>query len=505
MRIVPFIVIVVILMGSFAGLMTFSPVNGFSSLNTMELTESSATKYNVSFVENGLPSGISWGVVVNNTTYLTDGNILVTYFANGTFNYTVEVLNQSYRPVAASGAFLVSGHPLQIPVSFEAVLYPVLFNEKGLPVGLTWSVSLGNRTLSTTTGNNGTGDYLIFYVINGTYTWKIPIVGGYIASPENGTVKVNGNFNVFNIYFVQIYSQVVFIAYGLPVNASWFVIFNGSIKYSTYPDIIFISKFGNFSYEVGTNSTSYHVNPSKGFVVVNSFDVYVRLHFWSRNYTVEFVEKGLPLGDKWSVSAGPYSNTSTSSNLDLSIPNGTYPYSVVSFNKTYEPVNSTGLLVINGSSVVVNVVFKRIIYSVIFYRSGPPVLPWAVAMTGEQIRSNNSTIIFHEPPGNYTYTVTIFNKNYSVVNQEGIVFVTNNMNVSVIITPVTYEIEFLENGLSSSQTWSVTLGNNTVSGTGDSILFSEMNGTYPYSVNKEYGYSIFPQFGIVTVDGSNVT
>ncbi|MEM3859652.1 MAG: hypothetical protein QW478_09665, partial [Candidatus Micrarchaeaceae archaeon] len=289
-KIASFIVMIIVLIGSFAGVFVLSSGDGSDSLGGTRVVESSVPRYNVSFMENGLPEGVMWGIDVNNTSYLTETSVLVTQFPNGTFNYTVEVLNQSYRPIATNGAFVVSGHPLQIPVSFEAVLYPVVFNEKGLPVGLTWSVSLGNRTLSTTTGNNGTGDYLIFYVINGTYTWKIPIVGGYIASPENGTVKVNGNFNVFNIYFVQIYSQVVFIAYGLPVNASWFVIFNGSIKYSTYPDIIFISKFGNFSYEVGTNSTSYHVNPSKGFVVVNSFDVYVRLHFWSRNYTVEFVE-----------------------------------------------------------------------------------------------------------------------------------------------------------------------------------------------------------------------
>ncbi|MEM3829412.1 MAG: hypothetical protein QXP36_09410, partial [Conexivisphaerales archaeon] len=181
-KIASFIVMIMILIGSFAEVLVLSPADGFGSLGGSGIAGSSAPRYNVSFMESGLPDGVMWGIDVNNTSYLTETSILVTQFPNGTFNYTVEVLNESYHPIATNGAFVVSGHPLQIPVSFEAVLYPVVFNEKGLPVGLTWSVSLGNRTLSTTTGNNGTGDYLIFDVINGTYTWKIPIVGGYIAS-----------------------------------------------------------------------------------------------------------------------------------------------------------------------------------------------------------------------------------------------------------------------------------------------------------------------------------
>ncbi|MEM3907096.1 MAG: hypothetical protein QXZ17_09595 [Nitrososphaerota archaeon] len=124
-------------------------------------------------------------------------------------------------------------------------------------------------------------------------------------------------------------------------------------------------------------------------------------------------------------------------------------------------------------------------------------------MSGEQKRSNNSSIIFHEPPGNYTYTVTIFNKNYSAINQEGFVFVTNNMNITVLIIPVTYEIEFLENGLSGNQSWSVTVGNNTSSGAGDSLLFSEMNGTYHYVISPPQNYSVSPSSGNITVNGTD--
>ncbi|MEM3191623.1 MAG: hypothetical protein QW292_05930, partial [Candidatus Parvarchaeota archaeon] len=77
------------------------------------------------------------------------------------------------------------------------------------------------------------------------------------------------------------------------------------------------------------------------------------------------------------------------------------------------------------------------------------------------------------------------------------------MNITVIITPVTYEIEFLENGLSSSQKWLVTIGNKTSSGTGDSILFSEMNGTYHYVISPPQNYSVSPSSGNITVNGTD--
>ncbi|MEM3846638.1 MAG: hypothetical protein QXU98_13165, partial [Candidatus Parvarchaeota archaeon] len=57
--------------------------------------------------------------------------------------------------------------------------------------------------------------------------------------------------------------------------------------------------------------------------------------------------------------------------------------------------------------------------------------------------------------------------------------------------------------LNSSQRWSVTIGNNTSSGTGDSILFSEMNGTYHYVISPPQNYSVSPSSGNITVNGTD--
>ena len=61
------------------------------------------------------------------------------------------------------------GHPVDISVLFKEVVYPVIFNEKGLPSGVVWSVSVDGSNKSATTGSNGTGDYVIFGLMNGSY------------------------------------------------------------------------------------------------------------------------------------------------------------------------------------------------------------------------------------------------------------------------------------------------------------------------------------------------
>ena len=64
--------------------------------------------------------------------------------------------------------------------------YKVTFNESGLPAGTTWSVTLNGSTMSSTTNTAS------FTEANGTYSYSIGSVSGYMVSPSSGTVTING-------------------------------------------------------------------------------------------------------------------------------------------------------------------------------------------------------------------------------------------------------------------------------------------------------------------------
>jgi hypothetical protein len=64
---------------------------------------------------------------------------------------------------------------------------------------------------------------------------------------------------------------------------------------------------------------------------------------------------------------------------------------------------------------------------------------------------------------------------------------------------------FVESGLPSSRSWSVTLNGTKISSTTSTVLFSEPNGTYAFSVGPGVGYAANPSSGPVTVRGGPVS
>lgn len=65
-------------------------------------------------------------------------------------------------------------------------------------------------------------------------------------------------------------------------------------------------------------------------------------------------------------------------------------------------------------------------------------------------------------------------------------------------------VDFHSN-LPAGEEWSVTLGNVTKTSSDSTMVFTEYNGTYPYSVRSSIGFSPAPANGTVTVDGGTVS
>ncbi|MEM4067534.1 MAG: hypothetical protein QXV17_11835 [Candidatus Micrarchaeaceae archaeon] len=129
------------------------------------------------------------------------------------------------------------------------------------------------------------------------------------------------------------------------------------------------------------------------------------------------------------------------------------------------------------------------------------------------VPANGTDYLIISPPNNvsstnYNVSVLLGNKSYQLTGttESGspVEYILSGNSTSLEVTK-TYSVTFTERGLPSGTSWSVTLNGVQGSSVSPAIIFYEPNGTYLYSINKEYGYSIFPQFGIVTVDGSNVS
>lgn len=145
--------------------------------------------YEVSFIENGLPSGTSWNLNISGiNSGPINGSQYVVFLQNGSYNFTIFTVNKDYRTLNETGDILINGTPQRVDVHFLPVLFVVRFAETGLPEGTIWSVTLnGKGTLST---SNNT---LIFSVTNGTYDYLIPSASNYSPSNHTGSVTVNGS------------------------------------------------------------------------------------------------------------------------------------------------------------------------------------------------------------------------------------------------------------------------------------------------------------------------
>lgn len=153
----------------------------------------STADYNITFSESGLATGTQWSVTLGSTTSnATTGNITFEV-GNGSYGFSVSpVSGYSGRPL--SGNVTVSGSSQNVTIDWNTSSYAVLFTEIGLD-GESWSVTLGNKTVST----NATS--INFLVPNGTYSFTITAPSNYTLNSTAGKLIVNGTSKLMNVTF----------------------------------------------------------------------------------------------------------------------------------------------------------------------------------------------------------------------------------------------------------------------------------------------------------------
>ncbi|MHB8361112.1 MAG: ice-binding family protein, partial [Thermoplasmataceae archaeon] len=425
-----------------------------------------------------LPQNIFWQVasgVALGTSSVFSGVIL-----SATDITIADTATLTGRAMAQTDVTLI-GDTVTAPTNVTVANYNVTFTETGLSSGTQWNVTLnGKLSSSTTTTNN-------FTEINGAYAYTVGTVKGYKELPLAGNITVSGA-NVFQtITFVaknKTAYNVTFTETGLPIGNEWNVTINGTTTSSRTTTVVFAEFNGTFTYNIFAGK-EYKVSAFTGSLNVTGKSVNISVTFTAETYNVTFTEIGLTVGTAWNVIMNT-NKSSTTTQLNFTAFNGTYAFTVVSISG-YNELPASGYVTVIGQHAYQTITFvaiPKVAYNVTFTETGlPSDIQWNVTLNGTTTSSVTSTIVFAEFNGTFNYTV-FNNSEFKANPSSGKVNVSaKSVNVSIVYTPVTFNVTFTESGLPSSTAWYVNItGHDSGAITGSTYKVSLMNGTYAYTI-----------------------
>ncbi|MCI4343662.1 MAG: thermopsin family protease [Thermoplasmata archaeon] len=358
---------------------------------------------------------------------------------------------------------------------------------------------------------------VVVYLAQGVnFTWDG--IGNYWSDWTGGNpYSVSAQFSDTAPAPAFLLSWLSFVAHGLTPGARWTVAvashsYTGSAALVVIP--AWVLPDGTLSYGV-VPPTGWGVTPRSGHLVFTGTNRTVDLNFTLPEYTVEFLETGLPPGTSWTASfAGVTAGglvSGGSALLSFTEPNGTYVASVSAVPGYFEGAIGPGSeLTIDGANRTVAVPFDRFTYPLTLYETGLPVgWEWGATVNGTYQGSNASTLGWVEPNGSFPYLLSAipgwhedsvpYHGNFSISNR--------TLEVLVAWFPERYSVTFTERGLPNDTSWTVVFDGRNETLTGSSISFPVANGSYSYRVfaTLPTTFSGDPPYGNVTVSGNAST
>ncbi|MDE1853234.1 MAG: fibronectin type III domain-containing protein [Thaumarchaeota archaeon] len=236
-------------------------------------------------------------------------------------------------------------------VVIGAQTYTATFTESGLPSGTSWQVQVGSAI------NSSTSNTITFQLKNGTYSFSVSSVPGYLANPSGGPLIIAGSDISKSIDFTKNSFAVTFLESGLPTGSSWTVTLDGTPQSSTTSTVIFLNVTnGQHQYTVSASS-GYAPSPPSGLVQVTGGDQTVPVSFVKNSFKVTFEETGLPSGLSWDIALdGSKLASSSSSIVFFSVPNGFHSY-IVGAPFGYQASPPHGNFSVSGNDVNVSISF----------------------------------------------------------------------------------------------------------------------------------------------------
>lgn len=335
------------------------------------------------------------------------GNFWWNYLGNGT-----EVYNNS-------GLIYVGGDA--VPLIHH--VFRVTFHEVGLPQGIQWYVILGNGSIDIA----GNSSSITFYEPNGTYYIEL-YSQGYIANQSSGLVIVTGADQSFNVSFARGY-LLRFEEAGLPNNTQWSISVNGFTGYGSGGTIEFLATNGSYNYAVA-GVQGFYPEASTGTFVITGSNLTVKISFIPFTFQGSFSETGLQSGTLWGVFINGHEFYSRTTSIGISLPNGSYDYSILG-GKGYSVNNPFGTVTVSNGTFSSAIVFSAQNFTLTFTESGlASGSTWSVTIGGKRISSTNQSISMQESAGVYNFTVSS-PSGYSSTPSSGKVDVNANVSMPI--------------------------------------------------------------------------
>ncbi len=240
-----------------------------------------------------------------------------------------------------------------------------------------------------------------------------------------------------------------------------------------------------------------------GMGSINAYSMLTDLS--GKKYNVSFVETGMSPSNGWSVQVAGISHASVGAYVNFSLINGSYSFKVpwVGYNVS-DPV--AGTFTVNGKNVSISLQFKRG-YEVNF-NLNPNVYPagkgWSIKAWNYTESSINSSMLLYFPNGSYNYSVIPADPNYYGSSGNFTVNGTSQ-SIGVQFTRGTFNVTFIQQGLPSQQSWSVTADNTTKTSQGSDITFALLGGTYSFTIHPSGKFVANRTFMTFDTAGANRT
>jgi YVTN family beta-propeller protein len=274
---------------------------------------------------------------------------------------------------------------------------------------------------------------------------------------------------------------------------------------------------GGSYYFVADPVANYSVSPSSGWITVGVGGVTTWLFYNPiPSAVVTFTDHGsLPAGQRWSVTLGGSTESTTSATLSFTKPSGTYRYLVSGPNgRRVVGIPESGIAVLNGTGAVASLSFtKGASYRVTFDERGlPKGTNWCVSFGAEVCSSGTSVAFTGLPPGSYPYSVPArAGQTVTAALGKSALPLSGRLTVSTRGLTVTltfvhpYAVTFVESGLPNGSSWSVKVGSDRISSATDSIVFELANGSHGFQIGAISGYAHASNPHVAKVVGGPVT
>jgi hypothetical protein len=392
----------------------------------------------VNFTELGLPPGWIWSVEAAGQTFSGNGSSIYVLFANGTHGYRVPPV-RNYYPRPASGGFTINGPgPLTIPIEFASLptSFPVSFTETGLPLGANWSVEVRGTPFYSV---NAT---VVAYEPNGSYSYNVTPVSGFVARPAHGGFVVAGTgFTVTISYSANATAparfEVAFTENGLPANTLWSVAVRNLTLSSETATLTFVESNGTYLFAVGPVK-NFTAHPPRGGFAVNGSSASAILIQFSQNrsipptYPVIWSEHGLPNGTPWSISVRHELYTSSSAFIIVGERSGNYSFNVTPVTGFVDVPGRGGFSVAAAPPGLISIAFERT-YHLTFTAVGLPAgAEWEVRVGDDWASGSSATIDIVVTAGNWSFII-LPPPSFSVQPAVGSIWVGNSSVSQTIV------------------------------------------------------------------------